>query len=71
MPADDGLRPHDRKSPSPIAPESAERDPKQAIAVLNWRPCHSAAQDVDLLSQHEILQHEIASRPARGAEESD
>jgi hypothetical protein len=51
---------HDHNVLAPVRPEASERGPEQPVGWLQqWSPSGSR-QDLDLMKQRDVLEHEVA-----------
>jgi hypothetical protein len=68
VPLHDGLRLHDDQGVDPMLPGLLKGDPERSVHSREWRSWALLFEDRNLLSQSEILQSEVGSRPEQGAD---
>ena len=62
MPADHGLGLHDEQGVLPVWPQTAECDPECAVRIRQLGAFGLALHNGQLLSQSEVLEHELTLR---------
>jgi len=60
MPSNDRIGPDNQQMPAPIAPESRQENPEEAIPILQLRPLSSPIADLELMPESEVLQEQRA-----------